>query len=77
LINTGAQLGTAVGLSILVTIATIRTDLLPSGAQPTAVMFAAGYRWAFIAGGILAVIGMLVAAFVARDSTGAHSNDAP
>ena len=26
---------------------------------------------------ILAVIGMLVAAFVARDSTGAHSNDAP
>ena len=67
LINTGAQLGTAVGLSILVTVATIRTNLLAAGSQPTADMLTVGYRWAFIAASLLATLGLLVSLVVKRN----------
>ena len=67
LFNTAAQIGTAVGLSILVTIATARTGTLTDGAAPTADGLVAGYRWAFLGGGVLALIGLLVAVFVVRE----------
>ena len=68
LFNTAAQIGTAVGFSLLVTIATARTDSLAGGIAPTADMLTTGYRWAFLGGSVLALIGLLVAIFVVREA---------
>jgi len=68
LFNTATQLGTAVGLTLLVTVAAIRTGGPLDGAVPTAEALVAGYRWAFLAGSVLAVLGVLVAICVVRES---------
>jgi hypothetical protein len=50
-LNTAAQVGTALGLAVLVTVASARTGALtPPGARPTATAVVDGYRWAILAG---------------------------
>jgi len=63
LLNSFAQVGTALGLAALVTLAAARTDILADGTiTPEAVV--AGFRWAFYAGTVIAGTGCLVALFV-------------
>lgn len=64
LLNTAAQLGTAVGLALLVSVATVRTAAL-GGVEADAATVA-GFRWAFLTGGGLAALGLLLALLLAR-----------
>jgi predicted MFS family arabinose efflux permease len=63
LVNTSRQMGGALGLAVLATVATARTDAL--GGQGAAA-FTAGYQRAFELGAGFAVAGLLVALFVLR-----------
>jgi MFS family permease len=66
LINTAQQVGTALGLAILVTAATARTGALSGGDVPSAGDLVEGYRMAFWLGGGLAALGACIALFVVR-----------
>ena len=66
LLNTAAQVGTALGVAALVTIAAARTGALARGTA-TAAEIVEGYRWAFFASAGLAALGALVAVFVVRE----------
>ena len=66
LINTSQQVGTALGLAILVTVAAARTDALAGSVGPPAVLVE-GYRYGFTAGAGLAGLGVLVAFFFVRE----------
>ncbi len=64
LLNTAAQLGTAFGLALLDTISASSTALLKSSGYPDAPALVAGFHWAFVVSAGVALIGVLVAAFV-------------
>jgi EmrB/QacA subfamily drug resistance transporter len=66
LVNTTLQVGGAVGLAILATLATSRTDALVAAGEPTAAALTGGYHLAFIIGGGLVSAALLVAATVLR-----------
>jgi hypothetical protein len=67
LVNTSAQVGGAVGLAILATLATQRTDdLTAAGATATNAALNSGYHLAYLVGAGLVGIGMLLAIFVLR-----------
>lgn len=74
LLNSSAQVGTALGLAVLFTIAAARTDAL-SAAEPTAVALVEGYRLAFFVGAGLAVAGVLVALFIVRKKKCGENGD--
>jgi EmrB/QacA subfamily drug resistance transporter len=63
LVNTSARLGTALGLALLVTLATARTSMLSENGQPTDAATIAGFQAAFGTAALIAAIGGL-AAFV-------------
>ncbi len=64
LLNTAAQLGTALGLALLDLIAASSTTLLKSSGYTDSTALVAGFRWAFFVSAGVAVIGVLVAVFV-------------
>ncbi len=68
LVNTSRQMGGALGLAILATVATARTDSL--GGRSAAAL-TAGYQRAFEIGAGFAVAGLLVALFVLRSEPAA------
>jgi MFS family permease len=54
-LNTAAQVGTALGLALLVTVASARTGALtPPGARPSSAAVVDGYRWAILNGLLVA-----------------------
>lgn len=61
LLNTAAQVGHAVGIAVLVTIAATRTDALAVGREPTAADVVSGFRLAFYVGATIALAGALAA----------------
>jgi predicted MFS family arabinose efflux permease len=63
LVNTSRQVGGALGLAILATVATAHTNSLAGGAQPSASALTAGYDRAFEIGSGFALVGVLVAVF--------------
>jgi EmrB/QacA subfamily drug resistance transporter len=66
LINTSQQIGGALGIAALSSIATSTTsDAIATGTEP-AIALTNGFQDAFVAGGIVAFIGILVAVFVVR-----------
>jgi MFS family permease len=69
LVNTTLQVGGAVGLAILATLATSRTDALVAAGEPTAAALTGGYHLAFIIGGGLVSAALLVAATVLRPAS--------
>ena len=80
LVNTGQQIGGALGLGIMATVATTRTeDLLGSGAQVPAAL-TEGFQDAFVVGSGFAILGAVIA-FVAlrtpRRRTAARHEAAP
>jgi EmrB/QacA subfamily drug resistance transporter len=66
LINTSQQIGGALGIAALSSIATSSTsDAIATGTEP-AFALTSGFQDAFVAGGIVAFVGILVAIFVVR-----------
>lgn len=59
LLNTSAQLGHALGIAVLVTVASARTDALAGGRDPTATDLVGGFRLAFYVGATIAIVGAL------------------
>ncbi|QIN77626.1 MFS transporter [Rubrobacter marinus] len=70
LLNTAAQVGTALGVAALVTLAVARAGALAGDGPATAAAIVEGYRWAFYASSGLAVLGALVAVFVVNERKG-------
>jgi MFS family permease len=71
LINTSQQVGGALGLAVLSTIATNRTDnVFASGVKSPAIALTEGFQAAFFAGGVIALVGAFLAAVLisTRDS---------
>jgi MFS family permease len=66
LINTSQQIGGALGIAALSAIATSTTSTEVSAGTTPAVALTNGFTAAFIAGGIVAFAGILVALFVVR-----------
>jgi MFS family permease len=66
LINTTAQVGGSLGLAVLATLATSRTDHLLAAGQGTASALTGGYRLAFGTGAGLVAIAIVVAITVLR-----------
>jgi EmrB/QacA subfamily drug resistance transporter len=67
LLNTAAQVGHALGIAVLVTVAAARTDALAAGGKPTAADFVSGFRLAFYVGATIAIVGVLAALLTVRE----------
>jgi len=61
LVNTTAQVGGALGLAVLATLAATRTDTLLDGGETTAAALTGGYRLAFLIACVLVVAAIVVA----------------
>ena len=71
LINTSQQVGGALGLAVLATISTGRTDdVFAAGERSRAVALTEGFQDAFLAGAVIALVGAVLAAVLisSRDS---------
>jgi EmrB/QacA subfamily drug resistance transporter len=69
LVNTTLQVGGAIGLAVLATLATTRTDGLLASGESTASALTGGYRLAFVIGAGLVVAALGVALAVLRPET--------
>jgi hypothetical protein len=61
LVNTTTQVGGAIGLAVLATLASERADGLIAGGEPAAAALNAGYHLAFLVGAALVVVAVAVA----------------
>jgi EmrB/QacA subfamily drug resistance transporter len=75
LINTTAQVGGSLGLAVLATLATSRTDQLLAAGQGTAAALTGGYQLAFGIGAGLVGAGIVVAATVLQPEAAAESRE--
>ena len=76
LLNSSAQVGTAMGLAVLFAVAVARTDAAAMGSEPSGEALVAGYRWAFFVGAAVAALGAAAALrLVRREATGEPSSD--
>ena len=76
LVNTTAQVGGALGLALLATLATTRTGDLTASGDSLAVALTGGYHLAFAIAALLMVVAILIAAFVLQsDRAGAGEAD--
>ena len=64
--NTSAQVGTALGLAVLITLATAYADTLSGGSKPGAEALVAGYRFAFLVAAGVASLGVVAALYLLR-----------
>jgi EmrB/QacA subfamily drug resistance transporter len=60
-LNSSAQIGTALGLAVLFAVAVARTDAVDTGGEPNGEALVAGYRWAFFVGAGIAALGVAAA----------------
>jgi MFS family permease len=65
LLNSAAQIGTALGLAVLVPLAAARANAL-GGGDPSAVALVEGYRWAFVGAAVIAALGALLVPILLR-----------
>jgi EmrB/QacA subfamily drug resistance transporter len=79
LINTSAQLGGAIGLAVLATLAGERTETLAAAGEPVAAALNGGYHVAYLVGaalvGVAFVLAVLVLKVPARPGAGAAEED--
>jgi EmrB/QacA subfamily drug resistance transporter len=66
LVNTSMQVGGAVGLAVLATLSTERTETLEKAGHSTADALTSGYHLAYLVGAGLAAISVLIAIFVLK-----------
>jgi EmrB/QacA subfamily drug resistance transporter len=66
LVNTTVQVGGAVGLAVLATLATSRTEGLLADGESVAAALNGGYHLAYLVGAVLTVVGIVVALVVLR-----------
>jgi EmrB/QacA subfamily drug resistance transporter len=66
LVNTTVQVGGAVGLAVLATLAAERTDGLRAGGHDALAALNSGYHLAYVVGGALAVVAAIIAAIGLR-----------
>ncbi|CAN5910839.1 DHA2 family efflux MFS transporter permease subunit [soil metagenome] len=66
--NTSAQMGTALGLAVLTTLAAAHAGTLSGGSELGAEALVAGYRLAFLAAAGVASLGVVAALFFLRDA---------
>ena len=66
LVNTTVQVGGAVGLAVLATLATERTEGLRADGESVAAALNSGYHLAYLVGAALTVVAIVVAAVVLR-----------
>jgi EmrB/QacA subfamily drug resistance transporter len=71
LVNTSLQVGGAIGLAVLATLATTRTDNLVASGESHAAALTGGYHLAFAVGAALVVAALVVAVTVLRPETAA------
>jgi EmrB/QacA subfamily drug resistance transporter len=69
LVNTSVQVGGALGLAVLATLATERTDGLLATGEPAANALNSGYHLAYLIGAALVAVAMAVALTVLRSET--------
>jgi EmrB/QacA subfamily drug resistance transporter len=74
LVNTSMQVGGAVGLAVLATLSTERTENLQAAGHSAASALTSGYHLAYLVGAGLAFASVLIAVFVLRDE---RSEEAP
>ena len=66
LVNTSVQVGGAIGLAVLATLATERTDSLVADGESAAAALNAGYHLAYVIGAVLVGVAILVALLTLR-----------
>jgi EmrB/QacA subfamily drug resistance transporter len=66
LVNTSMQVGGAVGLAVLATLSTERTETLERAGHSTAAALTSGYHLAYFVGAGLAAVSVLIAIFVLK-----------
>jgi hypothetical protein len=66
LVNAGAQVGGALGLAVLATLSTSRTEELLAAGDSTAGALTGGYHLAFLVGAGLVAVGIVLASTVLR-----------
>jgi EmrB/QacA subfamily drug resistance transporter len=76
LVNTSVQVGGAIGLAVLATLAAERSDTLKAAGQATDAALNGGYHLAYVVGAALLGVALLVAAFVVRSPKQAPAADA-
>lgn len=69
-VNTTVRVGGAIGLAVLATLATERTDGLLADGEPAAQALNSGYHLAYLIGGGLIALAVAVAAVVVRSERG-------
>jgi EmrB/QacA subfamily drug resistance transporter len=74
LLNSSAQVGTALGLAVLFAVAVARTDAVVAGGEPGAEALVAGYRWAFFVGAGIAALGVVATLRLVRRESGGEVN---
>ena len=72
LLNTSQQIGSAVGLAILVAVATARTWVIAASAGQSAIATTEGFQAALGVGAGFAALGIVVAVLMIRKSPGGH-----
>ena len=70
LLNTAAQIGTAIGIAVLATLAAARTHALAGTADPSAAQLVAGFRLAFLIAAALSLAGCLAAVLLVQRRSG-------
>jgi EmrB/QacA subfamily drug resistance transporter len=70
LVNTSVQVGGAIGLAVLATLATERTDSLSAAGKSAAEALNGGYHLAYLVGAALVLVALAVAAFVLEEPQG-------
>jgi EmrB/QacA subfamily drug resistance transporter len=69
LVNTTVQVGGAIGLAVLATLASERTDALRADGEPAAAALNAGFHVAYLVGAALVAVALVVAVVVLRPET--------
>ena len=69
LVNTTTQVGGAIGLAVLATLATERTERLLADGESTAVALNSGYHLAYLLGAALIAVALVVAVIVVRSKS--------
>jgi MFS family permease len=67
LLNSSAQIGTALGLAVFFTLAAARTDALAGGGVPSPADLVEGYKWAFVGAACVAAVGAATALALIRE----------